>query len=220
MDISYIMSILPSMLRGASQALEIFVLTLIISLPLGIPIALASISRFKPVRFVAKTYIWIFRGTPLMLQLFFFLYSLPLLIPITLDRLPTAIITFGLNYAAYFAEIYRGGIQSIEAGQYEAAKSLGFSRWKTMRMIIFPQTISRIIPSINNEIITLVKDTSLVYAIGVPELLKAAKDANNRDVDPTSFFIAALIYLLFTFIITMFANWLEAKYSRHNGETV
>lgn len=150
-----------------------------------------------------------------MLQLFFFVYFLPILTGVRLERLTTAIVTFGLNYAAYFAEIYRAGIMSIDIGQHEAAKSLGFTRAQTMKTIIIPQTISRIIPPINNELITLVKDTALVHVIGVSELLKAAKDANNRDVNPTAYLIAALIYLFFTFILTVFAQKMEERYSKH-----
>ena len=118
-------------------------------------------------------------------------------------------------YAAYFAEIYRAGIQSIDPGQHEAAKTLGFSRWQTMRIIIIPQTIARVIPPVSNEVITLVKDTALVTAIGVAELLKAAKDANNRDVNPTAFFLAAIIYLILTFGLTLLSQWCEKRFSRH-----
>lgn len=215
MSLSYVQSILPTLLEGTKETIKIFFLTLIISLPLGLPFALGSISRFKPVRFVSKFYIWVFRGTPLMLQLFFFVYFLPILTGVRLERLTTAIVTFGLNYAAYFAEIYRAGIVSIDYGQHEAAKSLGFTRWQTMREIIIPQTVSRVIPPINNELITLVKDTALVHVIGVSELLKAAKDANNRDVNPTGYLIAAIIYLTFTFLLTVFAQKMEDKYSKH-----
>ena len=126
-----------------------------------------------------------------------------------------AVLTFTMNYAAYFAEIYRAGVQSIDHGQHEAAKTLGFSRWQTMRIIIIPQTIARVIPPVSNEVITLIKDTALVTAIGVGELLKAAKDANNRDVNPTAFFIAAVIYLALTFLLTLLSQWCEKRFSRH-----
>lgn len=217
MNIEYIRTLMPVLLDGALQSLKIFVLTLVISLPLGIPFSIASISKFPPLRWLAKLYIWVFRGTPLMLQLFFVFFCLPLISPIKLDRMPSAILTFGLNYAAYFAEIYRAGIQSIDIGQYEAAKSLGFSRGKTLRKIVFPQAIRRIIPPVSNEVITLVKDTSLVYVIGVPELLKAAKDANNRDVNPTAYFLAALIYLGMTFLLTVLSAKLEERFSRYEA---
>lgn len=216
MDIQYIQTLLPTLLQGTVQTLKIFVLTLVFALPLGLPIAFGGMSRFWPLKWVSKAYIWVFRGTPLMLQLFFFFYCLPLFVPsLTMSRVATAIFTFVLNYAAYFAEIYRAGIQSIDRGQREAAKSLGFAPWQTMRMVIIPQAVRRVIPPISNEVITLIKDTALVYVIGVPELLKAAKDANNRDVDPTAYFIAAIIYLLLTFLLTVLSQKLEARYSRH-----
>lgn len=215
MSLSYIQSILPALLEGTKQTLLIFFLTLLLSLPLGLPIALGSISRIPPVKYLSKLYVWVFRGTPLMLQLFFIYYSLPVLTGVKLDRLPAAILTFVLNYAAYFGEIYRGGIESIDRGQREAAKSLGFSPWQTMRMILIPQAVRRVVPPVSNEVITLIKDTALVYVIGVPELLKAAKDANNRDSNPTSYLIAAGIYLFFTLILTLLSQHLERRYSRH-----
>lgn len=141
--------------------------------------------------FLSKAYIWVFRGTPLMLQLFFVYYGLPIMFgpAFRMENTVAAVLTFTMNYAAYFAEIYRAGVQSIDHGQHEAAKTLGFSRWQTMRIIIIPQTIARVIPPVSNEVITLIKDTALVTAIGVGELLKAAKDANNRDVNPTAFLL-------------------------------
>lgn len=217
MDLAYLGAILPALLNGTKVTLQIFFLTLALSLPLGLPFALAAISRFWPLRFLSKTYVWIFRGTPLMLQLFFVYYGLPILFGpmFRMDNTVAAVVTFVLNYAAYFAEIYRAGIQSIDRGQHEAAKTLGLSRWQTMRFIILPQTIARVIPPISNEVITLVKDTALVTAIGVAELLKAAKDANNRDVNPSSFFVAALIYLALTFVLTLVSQWCEKRFSRH-----
>ncbi len=215
---TYIQTLLPALREGTLQTLQIFFLTLLFALPLGLPIAFGRMSRFWPLKALSTIYIWVFRGTPLMLQLFFFYYCLPLFTGVTLDRLPTAVITFVLNYAAYFAEIYRAGIQSIDRGQREAAKSLGFSPWQTMYMIVIPQTIRRVIPPISNEVITLVKDTALAYVIGVPELLKVAKDATNRDVDPTAYFLVALIYLFFTFILTVISHWLERRYSRHERQ--
>lgn len=217
MNLEYISAILPSLIKGTGQTLVVFFLTLVLSLPLGLPFALGSISRFAPARWFSKLYIWIFRGTPLMLQLFFVYYGLPIMFgpAFRMQNTTAAVVTFALNYAAYFAEIYRGGVQSIDQGQHEAAKTLGFSRWQTMRIIILPQTIARVIPPISNEVITLVKDTALVTAIGVAELLKAAKDANNRDVNPTAFFVAAVIYLLLTFLLTLLSQWCEKRFSRH-----
>lgn len=218
MDPEYIQVLLPALLQGTKQTLTIFFFTLVFALPLGLPIAFGAMSRFAPLKWLSKAYVWVFRGTPLMLQIFFFYYCMPIITPLKMDRLTTAIFTFVLNYAAYFAEIYRGGIQSIERGQREAAKSLGFSPWQTMRMIIIPQAVRRVIPPISNEVITLIKDTALVYVIGVPELLKAAKDANNRDVDPTAYFLAALIYLALTFVLTVISQRMEKRFSRHERE--
>jgi len=214
--LDYAAQIMPSLIRGMGNTMGIFILTLLFALPLGMPIALARISRLAPLRFVAGCYIWVFRGTPLMLQLFFFYFFLPRLgIGLTFSRFTTAVLTFVFNYAAYFAEIYRAGIQSIDRGQYEAAKSLGVSHFKTMWDIIIPQTFSRILPPVSNEVITLVKDTALAAVIAVPELLKAAKDCVNRDTNPYAYLISALIYLAITFVLTLLSKQLEKKFSRH-----
>ena len=214
MDLSYIALLMPSLMRGLVQTLWLFALTLIFSLPLGLLFTLGSISKVPPLRWVSRVYIWVFRGTPLMLQLFFIYYGLPFL-GIAFDRMTSAVITFVLNYAAYFAEIFRAGIQSIDRGQHEAAKTLGFTPWQTMRLIIIPQTISRVIPPVCNETITLVKDTALVTAIGVGELLKAAEGAVNRDMDITAYILVALIYLALTFVLTIVYERLEKRFSRH-----
>lgn len=218
----YIYSIMPSLLKGAVETLKLFFLTLIFALPLGLPFALAGISKFLPLRLLSKTYVWIFRGTPLLLQLFFVCYGLPILFGdlFLWPRMTAAVVTFVLNYAAYFAEIYRSGIQSIDKGQHEAAKTLGLSQWQSMRIIILPQAIARIMPPVSNEIITLVKDTALATSIGVAELLKASKDANNRDVNPTAFFVAAIIYLTLTFVLTILSQRLEKRFNRHEENEV
>ena len=212
MDITYIQGLMPLLLEGTIQTIKLFSLTLCFSIPLGLIFSLGSINKWFIVRFLSKTYIWLFRGTPLMLQLFFVYFGLPML-GIRFGRETAAILTFVLNYTAYFAEIYRAGIQSIDIGQYEAAKTLGFNSAQSMRYIIIPQTIKRIIPPISNEAITLIKDTALVNAIGVTELLKTAKDAVNRDVDITAYFLAAVIYLVLTFILTVVSQKLEKKFS-------
>ena len=222
MNIDYILALMPAVGRGTVVTLQIFFCTLIFALPLGLPFALGSISKIPPLRWISKFYIWVFRGTPLMLQLFFMFYALPLLSGglIRMERFPTAVVTFVLNYAAYFAEIYRAGIESIDKGQYEAAKSLGFSPWQTMRIVIIPQTIKRILPPVANESITLVKDTALVYTIGLTELLMVAKDSMNRDVDVSGYIIVALIYLALTAILTFAARKIERRFSRHERESV
>ena len=209
---------LPFMLEGSVTTVQVFVFTLVISLPLGLPIALGSNSRFKPLSFLCKIYVWIFRGTPLMLQLWFFYFFFPFNLGITLDALSTAILTYVLNYAAYFAEIYRGGINSIDRGQYEAAHALGLSKRQTMMDIILPQTMKAILPPVVNEAITLVKDTALVSAIAVVDLMKATNSAVNRMTSLTPFFYAAVIYLIITFILTLIAGRLEKHFSRYDAK--
>lgn len=222
----YVLTLLPSLLKGLVQTLQLFCLTLVVSLPLGLPISLGSLSKILPIRILCKTYIWIFRGTPLMLQLFFFYYGLGIIaeshgLPLLrLDRFVAVVVTFSLNYSAYFAEIYRAGIQSIDRGQYEAAKTLGFNRKQTMFKIIIPQTVRRIIPPISNETITLVKDTALANVIAVSELLKVSKDAANRDSDTTAYFLAAIIYLIITFVLTLIYQKLEKHFSKHEVEAI
>ncbi len=226
LSFEYTATLFPALMRGLGETLLLFSLTLVLSLPLGLPFALGSISRFRALRLLSRLYVWLFRGTPLMLQLFFFYYGLGILAntyqtPILrLDRFPAVVLTFALNYAAYFAEIYRAGIQSIDRGQYEAAKTLGFSRSRTMFKIIIPQTIRRIIPPVSNETITLVKDTALANVIAVPELLKVAKDASNRDTNPTAYLLAAACYLVITFVLTVVYQKLEKRFSRHEQEAV
>ena len=209
---------LPFMLEGSVTTVQVFVLTLVISLPLGLPIALGSNSRFKPLSFLCKIYVWIFRGTPLMLQLWFFYFFFPFNFGITFDALTTAVLTYVLNYAAYFAEIYRGGINSIDRGQYEAAHALGLSRKQTMFDIILPQTMKAILPPVVNEAITLVKDTALVSSLPVVDLMKATNSAVNRMTSLTPFFYAAIIYLLMTFVLTLIAGRLEKYFSRYDAK--
>ncbi len=206
------------MLEGSVTTVQVFVLTLVISLPLGLPIALGSNSRFKPLSFLCKIYVWIFRGTPLMLQLWFFYFFFPFNFGITFDALTTAVLTYVLNYAAYFAEIYRGGINSIDRGQYEAAHALGLSRKQTMFDIILPQTMKAILPPVVNEAITLVKDTALVSSLAVIDLMKATNSAVNRMTSLTPFFYAAIIYLLMTFVLTLIAGRLEKYFSRYDAK--
>lgn len=216
----YAGAIMPSLIDGLWITLKLFLLTLVMAVPLGLPLALGSICRFPPLRWLCKLYIWVFRGTPLMLQLFFFYFFLPIAFEIRLDSFPTAVITFVLNYTAYLAEIYRGGIESIDRGQYEAAQSLGLSRARTMFGIIIPQTVKRVLPPVANEAITLVKDTALVYVIGVGELMKASKGAVNRDSNAMAYVIAAVLYLACTFLLTLVARRLEARFSRYEASAL
>ena len=189
-----------------------------ISLPLGLPIALGSNSRIKPLSIICKIYVWIFRGTPLLLQLFFFYFFFPLVLNIQMNAFVTVVLTYVLNYAAYFAEIYRGGINSIDRGQYEAAHALGLSKRQTMGDIILPQTMKAILPPVVNETITLVKDTALASSLPVIELMKATNSAVNRMTDMTPFFFAAIIYLIMTFVLTVVAGRLEKHFSRYDAK--
>ena len=213
-----LMEFLPFMLKGAVVTIELFALTIVISLPLGLPIALGSNSRIKPLSIICKIYVWIFRGTPLLLQLFFFYFFFPLVLNIQMNAFVTVVLTYVLNYAAYFAEIYRGGINSIDRGQYEAAHALGLSKRQTMGDIILPQTMKAIRPPVVNETITLVKDTALASSLPVIELMKATNSAVNRMTDMTPFFFAAIIYLIMTFVLTVVAGRLEKHFSRYDAK--
>lgn len=207
-----ILKILPSFLKGTQVTLSLFFLTLILSLPLGFLLAFVSRSRFKPLNWLIQLYIWVIRGTPLLLQLFFIFFGLPLINEqFVLDRFPAALIAFVINYTAYFAEIFRGGIQSIAKGQIEAAKMLGLSKIQTIRKIILPQVFKIVLPSLGNETITLVKDTSLVYVVGLSDLLRAGQIALQREVSIVPLFVVAVIYLLLTGIVTLILKYLEKR---------
>lgn len=218
MDLSYWASLAGSMVTGGlGITCSLFFVTIVLSLPLGLGLSFLRVSRSKFLKGFSGFYVWILRGTPLLLQLFFFYFGLPFLPVIgpflTMNRFQAAIIAFVLNYAAYFAEIFRGGIISIDTGQREAAKVLGYNRFQTTTKIIIPQMLRVCLPAISNETITLVKDTALVTAIGVADLLFFAKSAVNRDVDPTAFVVAAVFYLAMTFLVTQLFRWLEKKFA-------
>ena len=200
------------MLQGLKIVLLIFCITLIISIPLGAVIALLRLSKNKVIRLITQCYILIMRGTPLLLQMIVIFYGLPLL-GITFDRFVAGIIDFFLNYSAYFAEIFRGGIESIDKGQYEAAKVLGFDKITMYKKIILPQVIKRILAPISNEVITLVKDTSLVYILGLNDILRIAQIASNRETSLVPLFEAGLIYLVFVAILTKGFELVEKKFS-------
>jgi len=202
------------MLEGAQITLEIFCVTLLLSLPLGLTVALCRISNLRPLRHLMEFYIWIMRGTPLMLQLLFVYFALPM-IGIRLPDIAAALLAFTLNYAAYFAEIFRAGIQSIGRGQYEAAKSLGMTYTQTMRRIIVPQMIRHVLPPVSNETINLVKDTSLIYILAMNDLLRVARTIVQREFDMTPFFVAAVFYLAMTFVLTWGFKKLEAYYGKY-----
>lgn len=200
--------------NGFLVSFQIFALTLLGSLPLGMLVAFARMSRFKPLALLARFYISIMRGTPLMLQMFA-IYFMPYYvfgINLTTDsKWQATIVAFIVNYAAYFAEIYRSGIQSIPRGQYEAAEVLGYSGAQTFWRIVLPQVVKRILPSITNEVITLVKDTSLAFSIGVIEMFSVAKQLVASQVSMMPFAIAAAFYWVFNLLIDMLAGRLERR---------
>jgi polar amino acid transport system permease protein len=203
--------------NGALTTLRLFFLTLLFSLPLGLIIALGRMSSFKWISAPLKLFILIMRGTPLILQLIFFyfapFYMLPEGLRFSLPRFTAAILAFSLNYAAYFAEIYRGGIESIPRGQYEAAAVLGFTKGQTFFRIILPQVIKRILPPISNEVITLVKDTALVQVLGISELFRVAKNESSRIFSTTPLFVAGFFYFVMNWVVTKVFDQSEKKLS-------
>ena len=194
--------LLSQMLEGTLMSLRIFFSTLLFSLPLGLLVALGRMSKNPIINLPVRFYILVMRGTPLMLQLLFIFYGLKPIFGIQLDRVISAQVAFALNYAAYFAEIFRGGIEGIPQGQHEAAKVLGFTKKQTFFRIVLPQVVKRIIPPMGNECITLVKDTSLAQAIGVVELLRITENWVSSAVDMTPFLIAGIFYLVMNGIVT------------------
>lgn len=202
------------MLDGSEITLEIFFLTLLAALPLGMLAALGHLSSLRLLSRLVELYIWIMRGTPLMLQLLFVYFALPM-VGIRLPDIAAALLAFILNYAAYFAEIFRAGIQSVPKGQYEAARTLGMSYPQTMRRIILPQVFRMVLPPVSNETINLVKDTSLVYILAMNDLLRVARTIVQREFDMTPFVIAAAFYLSMTFVLTWGFKKLEAYYGKY-----
>ncbi|MCL2880526.1 MAG: amino acid ABC transporter permease [Treponema sp.] len=226
------------MLRGAGISLQVFFLTLLFSLPLALPVTFGRGSKNWAVSGLIKLYLLIMRGTPLILQLIF-IYFAPKYLYVFLDsilshiitspafwsglktvlsydRFTAVIIAFVLNYAAYFAEIYRGGIESIPKGQYEAAKVLGFTNGQTFFRIVLPQVVKRILPATGNEVITLVKDTALAQVIGVTELFHAARTASAREFSTMPIFIAGIFYLVMNWVVTLAFDRIEKKLSYYH----
>ena len=208
-----IAKIVVPMLGGSRITLGIFCLTLVMSLPLGLFVSLGHKSRWRAVRYAIEFYIWIMRGTPLMLQLLFVYFALPM-VEIRFSDMTAALVAFTLNYAAYFAEIFRAGIESIDKGQYEAARMLGMSPLHTMVRIILPQVVRRVLPPVSNETINLVKDTSLIYVLAMNDLLRVARTIVQREFDMTPFLVAAVFYLVMTFVLTWAFKCLEQYFAR------
>ena len=201
---------LPNLLKGSVMTIALVCCTMLISPLGGLLIALGRLSRFKPVSTLCWFIIWLFRGTPLLLQLFFIYYGLPAL-GITFKPFTAAVLGLGLNYSAYLGEIIRGGIQSIEHGQMEAAKAIGMTYGQAMRRVIIPQTYKRLMPPVGNEFIALIKDTALVSTIAMVELMRSADQMFNAYFNLTALILAALIYLLFTTIFTFIFEKIETR---------
>lgn len=201
---------------GMITSIEIFVLTLVFSLPLGLLIAFGRMSKIAPIRWLTKIYISIMRGTPLMLQLMVVFFGPYYVLGVKLSsgyRMTAVLIGFAINYAAYFAEIYRGGIESMPVGQYEAAKLLGYTKMQTFFRIILPQVVKRILPSITNEVITLVKDTSLAFVLSVTEMFTIAKQIAAAQTSMTAFIAAGIFYYIFNLVVALTMETIEKKLS-------
>lgn len=210
-----IATMIQKMSEGLGRTCAIFFLTLLFSLPLGLVIAALRRSRFRPLQTVTRVFISIIRGTPLMLQLLavtygpFYLFGAS----VARNKLVPIIVGFSVNYAAYFAEIYRGGIDSMPAGQYEAAAVLGYSRFQTFMRIILPQVIKRILPSITNEVITLVKDTSMAFTVAYQEIFSIGKQIANSQSSFMPFLIAGVFYYVFNSIVAFVMSRIEKAQS-------
>lgn len=219
---------------GLSVTLGLFFATIVLSIPIGLLLSIGAAADTQPVggvmtlgkrilrilQAIIKFYIWVLRGTPLLLQLLFIYYGLATMFHITLDNFTAAIVAFALNYAAYFAEIFRAGIQSVDRGQYEAARALGLSSSAMMFRVVIPQMIRTVLPPVGNEAITLVKDTSLVSIIALSDILNRTQNIVMREADVAPFIVAAIFYLVMTFILTKLFAYLEKRASVSELRTV
>ena len=200
------------LLAGFWESLKIFVLTLVFSLPLGLVICFGSMSKFKPLRWLTRTFVWIIRGTPLMLQLLIIFYGPGLIFDLpSMPRFTATIVAFVINYACYFSEIYRGGIESIPVGQYEAGQVLGMTRQQIFFKVVLLQVVKRIMAPMSNEVITLVKDTSLAFTIGLLEMFTQAKAIAASTRSMTPFFLAAVFYYIFNYAVAYGMEQVEKK---------
>jgi len=214
----YFLSLLGPLAQGAVVTLKLFFITVALALPLGLLLALARVSHLRALSGAVNGYIWLMRGTPLMLQMLFIYFALPFVpvVGVRLPDFPSAVVAFTLNYAAYFAEIFRAGILSVDRGQYEAARVLGMNYRQTMRRIVLPQMVRNILPPLSNETITLVKDTSLIYVLALNDLLRAARGIVQRDFTTSPFIVAAAFYLIMTLVLTWGFQRLERHHARYD----
>ena len=206
------------LLEGFGENCIIFIVTLLAAIPLGLIISMGSMSKFKPLKWLTKTFVWIIRGTPLMLQLFVVFYVPPLVSngSVTFARMNAALIAFIINYAAYFSEIFRGGIESVPKGQYEAGQVLGMTKGQIFFKVVLLQVVKKITAPMGNEIITLVKDTSLSSVIAIPEILMRAKDFSMQGLIWPLFY-SAVFFLAFCGILTLLFSFIEKKLDYYKG---
>ncbi|MBS7257119.1 MULTISPECIES: amino acid ABC transporter permease [Methanobrevibacter] len=212
-------NVIAQLLGGMVTSIEIFLLTLLFSLPLGLVVAGGRMSRFAPLRWLMRIYISVMRGTPLMLQLIIVFFAPYYVFGINLTpeyRFIAVIIAFTINYAAYFAEIYRGGIEAIPKGQYEAAKVLGYNKFETFFIIVLPQVFKIVLPSITNEVITLVKDTSLSFVIAIPEMFTVAKQIAAADASIAALLVAGVFYYILNAIVAFVMEYIEKRLSYYD----
>ncbi len=211
------MEVTLSLGEGLLENIRLFGATLLFALPLGLIITFGSMSKFRPLKYLTRMFVWIIRGTPLMLQLFVVFYVPGLLFDFPMkDRMGAAMIAFVINYSAYFSEIYRGGIESIPRGQYEACQVLGMSKTQTFFRVILMQVVKRVVPPMSNEIITLVKDTSLARVIAVSEILMAAERFSRKGVIWPLFY-TAVYFLIFCGGLTLIFGYIEKKLNYYKG---
>lgn len=205
--------------KGFGENCFIFAITLLLALPLGLIVSMGSMSKFKPLKWLTKAFVWVIRGTPLMLQLFVVFYIPPLVSNggFNFPRMQAALIAFVINYAAYFSEIYRGGIESIPVGQYEAGQVLGLTKTQTFFKVVLFQVVKRIMAPMSNEVITLVKDTSLANVIAVGELIMSAQNIVKVYAIIWPLFYTAIFYLIFCGVLTLLFNALEKKLNYYRG---
>ena len=213
------MQITPVIASGLQVTISLFLVVLVLSIPGGILLALLRLSGISLLNRIVGFFVYIMRGTPLMLQILFIYYALPIMADGTIqfDDATAAIVSFVLNYSAYLCEVFRGGIQSIPRGQYEGAKVLGFSYVQTMRKIILPQMVKRVLPPLANETINLLKDTSLVYILAMNDILRITRSIVQRDFDISAFVVAGIFYLLMTFVLTNIFDRIEKRLAVYEG---
>ncbi len=210
--LEYVLQIAPAIAGGFQVTLSLFFIVIILSVPGGLLLALLRLSTNRVVTSIVDAYVYVMRGTPLMLQILLIYYGLPFMIDgFELTDMTAAVLSFVLNYIAYLCEIFRSGIQSIPKGQYEGAKVLGFTYVQTMYKIILPQVIKRVLPPLANETITLLKDTSLVYVLAMNDILRITRSIVQRDFDITAFIVAGVFYLAMTFVLTKLYQYLERR---------